>query len=450
MVISFSWGGQNIFAVLIGIPPLVAAALMSRRSLFFIFYFMCVLFVVGQRTLYWGPSLRFVPGEMLLYLLGFLCLGYKTPSPLLRQGGIPAAVWVLFLATFFAVYSTARWTYYQPGDLNQAFFYAKMMWLSIPAFFVCGRLIQRFEHVQTTILLISVGCFFLSGLALAEYYHLPFIRYFGGFVEAKSHDSFSAEGFRRLGASFWGGPMLAGYLTVSFPVIMSQFFNSKSNVQKMITLGTLVMNFLVIYYSGHRGLWVTCLISIAIFFYLKGLKGIFILLLLGSLGLHFVPDIAKERIQSVVGSTEDSSAKKRKERAEYAWEMVKRDPIIGSGWGSSGLVHSDFLQLWADAGGVAFLSLLFIFLQITSRLWIWFRKIRDRSYREYYFGLFASVSAGFIILWHQAWFNLPEQFFPFWILMALAYHYPTICLNDTRVALTTLMNKVEMEKKQNA
>lgn len=443
MILSFAWGQKIVFGILVAIPPLAAAVTMSRRGLFFIFYFMCMTLMIGQRTIYIGPNIRIVPAEVLLILLFVFCLSYQSRSPLLRQGTIPIPAIVLSAFSLFAIYTTYRWANFYWDSINTAIGYAILMWLSIPAFFVCGRLIQRLDQMKTILTIIMMGCFFLSALGLIEYFNLPFIKYFGGFLNEESLDRLAYEGFRRLGASFWGGPMLAGFLTLCFPLLIAHWINAKTMTQKVLFGGTIILTFLVIYYSGHRGLWVACLFGIACFFYLKGLKGIFILMLLATLGLQFLPKEAKARIKTLYGETEDSSAKKRKERAEEAWQIVLKDPVVGSGWGASGLVHSDMLQIWADAGGFTLASFVLLFFQILGRLWLRFRMIKDRVMKEYCCGFFGSLAGVFVVLMDQAWLNLPEQYIAFWIIMALAYQYPNVILNETRIQAYAVMQQQE-------
>lgn len=446
MIASFSMGGKTVFGILIGIPPVIAVATMSRKGILFIFYFMIVLFTVGQRTIYIG-MVRFVPSEVLLWGLAAICLSFKGVSGL-RSGKVPVAVIVLFCSTLFAVFATTRWIYFQDGKIDRAIGYAKMMWMAVPAFFVCGRLAQRFEVIDKSVNLISMGCLFLAFLGLSEYFHLGFVRYFTGFV-LQDHEISGAEGFRRLGATFWGGPMLAGYLSVALPLILAHFFASKSKIDRLFIGTAVVLVFLSVYYSGHRGLWVAVVFSLSCYFFVKGLRGIFILLILGTLALQVTPKIAVERIKSLSGETEDSSAKKRKHRAEFAWEIIKKDPVIGSGWGASGLVHSDFLQLWADAGGVSLAALFFIFIQTWIRLLIKAHRARSKIHKEYYCGFIAALAAAFVALANQAWFNLPEQYVPFWVIVAMAYHFPTVIYNENKIVFHSVMQKIDAEKKQN-
>ncbi len=451
LMVSFSLGGQTVFGILIAIPPLAAWVTFSRKGMLFILYFLCITFAVGQRTFYIGPYVRVVPSEMFMYLLAVSCLALRGQSALYKRSSIPWALLLLCVFSSIGIilattkeYANMMASFNQSADLNLAFFYAGMMWMGLPAFWICGNLVRRFEELQNISTIFALICLFLSFLGLAEYFQWGFIGYFKGFTDANARDMMTGEGFHRLGATFWGGPMLAGFLTLCFPLNLAHFFSSRTTIQRIMVLSSLILSFLVIYYSGHRGLWISCLIGIACFFYLKGVKGIFILVLLAALGLQFAPNIAKERIQTLAGTAEDSSAHKRKGRAEDAWGLIKKSPVLGNGWGASGLVHSDLLQIWADAGIFTFGSFFILFVQIILRLFSAAKRMKNKIFREYSYGFIASLIGVFIVLMGQAWFNLPEQYAPFWLIMGLAYQYPNVILNEKRIAIQLEIEKHKM------
>lgn len=417
MMVSLNTGNQGIFIMALFIPPLIGFLTGRRQGLLLIYYFIIITFTVGQRSLFFGQYFRIVPAGILLWALAILSLFVKPRIPLNQP--FPIAVIALFFFTLFACLYREWW-----ANLNFSLFYAHMMWLAIPAFFVTRRLIQRLEQVQTIGLIIGFGCFFLSFLALSEFFNFGYIRYFGNYFW--SSNVIATSGFHRLGAFFWGGPMLAGYLTLCFPLICSQFLISKTGVQKTILAISIVLIGLTIYFSGHRGLWAAFLVGMGYFFYLRGIKGVMILVLLAILGFQFIPQEAKLRMGTLYGEKRDSSSETREQRAKFALQLIEKKPIQGHGWGKSGLVHSDLLQLWADSGLGALISLLGLFAMIIIRLKRSLKWVKNKIFREYFYGFSASLASVFIILCNQAWFNLAEQYTPFWVVMALAYQYPTI------------------------
>ena len=438
MMASFNFGGKVVFGILIGIPPLIALGTGSRKAYQFILYFICILFAMGQRTIHIGHYFRIVPSAIILWGIAVVALFTRPQFPSTKKT-LPWSVLILSLSSALGIFIGFN----NSQNVNLGFMYAHMMWMSIPAFLVAHRFAQRIEHIQTIVNVLSMGCLFLSFLGIAEYYGLGFIRYFSGFIQGKTLSG--QEEFTRMAATFWGGPMMAGYISMCFPLILAHFFSSKTMTQKGISLISLTLCFVAIYLSGHRGVWLPVLFSLIIYFYLKGIKGILYILILITIGIHFIPQGAKTRLGGLYGEQRDSSSIKREGRAREAWEMIKENPVVGSGWGASGLVHSDFIQIWADAGFTAFSTFVWIYLMIFKRL-LGVVKTHNKIFKEYCYGFFAAILSTMGILLQQTWLNLPELYTPFWFVMALAYQYPNIISIENKIEFAyyqSAMGRVE-------
>lgn len=426
LMIAFGSGEKKILQVFLGVPPLLFLVFGGKKRTIIIFYYICLLFVMGQRTLYLGEYFRIVPSAIILWGLAFIALAIRPQ----KVPGIPLPAPVLILG--FASAAAIVLGAVDNRNLNLGFSYAHMMWLSIPAFFVCHRVVHRMEQIQSVVTMLSFSCIFLSFLGIAEYQGFGFVKYFSGFM--KGETLIGQEGAARMAATFWGSPHLASYLGLCFPLILAQFFSSRTMTQKTFSCLGLVLTFVAIYLAGHRGVWVPVLAGIALYFHFRGAKGIVILMILIALGIYFVPKSAVERMQGLAGERRDSSSVKREERARGALELIVKSPFLGHGWGASGLVHSDPLQIWADSGIFGFVGFMGCFFVIWIRL---FRisKIRDSLYKDYFRGFFVSVFVGFTILLQQAWLNLPENYTPFWVIMGLAYQLPNILFIEKKIAL---------------
>jgi hypothetical protein len=420
MILSFSLGGKAAFGILIAIPPLMAWLAGKRKSFRFILYFICVAFVVGQRTLYLGHA-RIVPSEILLWFLAFSCLFVKSEYRF-RGSSVPMPVIILFIASVFGIL-IAVFAGFNP---NAAFSYAKGIWLALPAFFVVRKLVTRMEHVKTILTIISLAALFLCFLGVSEYYNLPFVKLFAGYIDSHSRLIETGEGFRRAGATFWGGASMALMIVIFFPVMLAHWYNARTLTEKIILSASLVLSVLFIYFSGYRGLWVTLCAALGLYFYLKGIKGIMVLFLVLGLLWAVTPDIAKQRIQTLHGKKADSSALKHEARAVYVVELIQRSPVLGNGWGASGLSHTDVLQVWADSGLAAFLSFLAIFFGASMKMMKILACYGDKRVREYAYGFAVAPLVILMVLSHQAFFNLPEQYPPMWITIALAWQYPYV------------------------
>ena len=426
MMISFGLGGPAVFGVIIAIPPLLAWFSGRRRGYIFIIYFICITFVVGQRTFHIGQYVRIVPSELLMWILALTAL-FIHPQYKTGKLPIPLAAFFLFFFSALGVYTAST---IENLDMNLAFFYASMMWMAVPAFLVVSRFINRVEHMQNIATLLAFECLFLSFLAMAEYFDLGFVKLFSGYI--KGETIMGQEDFKRISASFWGGPMMSAFIAMCFPFIFVQWQSTKSIVLKLLFAISMVLSLLTIYFSGHRGLWIPFLIGISLFFILKGIRGAVVLGILLLVAIPLIPESAIRRFEAVQGENQDTSAKKRQEMAEYTWRMLQEKPVLGHGWGASGLPHSDLLQMGADAGGFTLLSFLMIFLGVIFRLFtLKVRKIK--LFKEYRDALLSSLAMGIAILSCQAWFNLPEQYAPFWFIVALAYNYPQLVMTETKL-----------------
>ncbi|MBN1688956.1 MAG: O-antigen ligase family protein [Candidatus Omnitrophica bacterium] len=430
MMASFSFKGQAVFAAIIIVPPIFAYAMGTRKAYLFIMYYLFITFSIGQRTMFFGKYFRVVPCEILVVALAIVALFVRLPVKSTRAK-IPKAVYILALSSAWAVLN-GWYVDSTPDEINQSLFYAKMMWIAIPCYIVVRRMVHEVSHVQNILTIMATVCLFLSILSISEYMGLGYVKIFGGYLQEVT--TIGEEGFKRAGAAFWGNAMLAGFLAIWFPLIFAELRNSRTNTHRFFLFLSFIFTAGAIYISGHRGVWVPSVISFVAYFSVKGIR-FFVMAVIGLMCLYYLaPQVAKDRMHTIYGEKQDSSAKEREARAKYAWSVVQNSPILGNGWGSSGLVHSDILQIWADVGIFGMLAYLSLFLSNVRRLWSQYRKTKSRMLREYFCGFVGSTVAALAILTVQPFFNLPEQYAPFWAMMALAYFYASVVLAEKRAA----------------
>lgn len=429
VILCFSAGNKYLTGIVIAGPFLVGVMKGVEKGPHSILMLACAAFVLGQRTVHFGNYVRVVPSEAILWLLALLCLPRPKPQLLLKTS-MPFAVLILCGCLLLGFFSR-RPEY--PWDFNLAVAYSKGLWLSLPVFFVISHAITRSEQYRRLFYLMAIECLFLSILSVAEVYDLPFIHALPGFYGEK-HVVVDFAEFTRSFSGFWGNPMLGGMIAIWFPILLYQWNYTKTPIRKLIIGSALTLSVLCIYYSGFRGVWGSLVVSLAAFYYLKGLRKTFAFLLLLGVAVQFMPETAIERMSAVQGEDQDSSTLKRLHRMHVAWEMIKERPFLGSGWGASGLVHSDYLQLWADCGLPAPLAFLAVMLAVLKRLYSSIRLIDSMEQRECLYAFIASVLMVFLILTNQPFFNLPEQYPPLWVLMALAYQYPNVIRSERESA----------------
>lgn len=427
LIVSFSLATKSLAVMVIGGVPLLLVAQGTRRACLLAFYFACACFVIGQRTTWLSAHIRLVPSEIILWGLAFGCLRLKPLPKLAAFSVVPASAVLLCVGAAWGVVMACI----NSGDPDLAVSYAKEIFLVVPVFFICGRLLSRTEQVHVLVNLLMVECFFLSLFSLMEFLNLM-PSFFSGYFQ---HVEYIGEGnFGRAMSSFWGGPMLSAYVAFCFPLLLSHWSASMSRVQGWLTACSLFLSALCIYFAGHRGIWVPCLLACAYVFFRKGaVRGaIFIVAL--AIGVNFLPENARSRLAGLSSETMDASTRIRKERAEHAWDLVWESPILGNGLGSSGLVHNDWLQLWADAGVLPVSALLALFLKIGGRLSFLVGNFKNPTWKEYGYGFQSSLICIALVMSSQPFFHLPEQYPPLWTLVALSYWYPALALMERREA----------------
>jgi hypothetical protein len=425
IIASFTVGAKYAIVVFLGAPIFLGMMRAGDEGRGFIFTVLCMSFVIGQRTLYLGTYCRIHPSEIVIWLLAILCIPVSRPSfPL--KAGIPFLVGALAFGTLSGF--VPRGVFPQTFGLDVA--YSKGLWLAVPAFFVCSKVLRRSKQVEEVGYLLSLESLFLSFLSIAEAYDLPFVRRLSAFYGEKTV-IVDFAGFTRSASGFWGNLMLSALISLWLPWQIARWSRPGTSLLRRWIIGaSILLSFMCIYYSGYRGIWAGTLAGMAFFSYLRGMRKVFFFSLLLAVGVYFLPQSATRRLSGIQESSRDTSSVKHLMRPYFAAQVLMKRPMLGSGWGASGLVHSDFLQFWADCGLHAVLAYLGVFILVLRRLLSTAEKLRSIQDRHSLYALAAGIVSYFLILQVETSFDLPEQYPPFWITMGLAYHYPNVLLAE--------------------
>jgi O-antigen ligase len=140
------------------------------------------------------------------------------------------------------------------------------------------------------------------------------------------------------------------------------------------------------------------------------------------------PVVAQVRVVALLteGFMSDSSALKRLYRIQKTLVVFRQSPLDGWGWGSTGWVHSDLLQIAAMLGIFAFLAFIGWYLYTLMRVvrlyrtskepWVWEESVA-----------FITFLVGFIVVLSiQAAIVLPQLIIPMWLLFAMAEQLPRL------------------------
>ena len=121
-----------------------------------------------------------------------------------------------------------------------------------------------------------------------------------------------------------------------------------------------------------------------------------------------------------MGFQADSSAEDRLHRIENAWQLFLKEPLWGNGWGQSGWVHSDLLQIAANLGGVALLVFLLWYGATFVKVWRVYKSRTEPWVRDESVALLTFLVGFIFILGTQAVIVLPQMIHPMWLLFALS------------------------------
>ena len=410
------WKAPVITAIALA---LFAAFVAGRRMWDKIFYFWILLFALGYRTAHLTSNLSIHPLEIIIWLLFFSLLAYRMHERKWQNPILPTVAW--FFVAFFPIgFLHALQTRVRP-DLDIAALLP--MLVVVPVFALTNELVNSSNKFRTIGGLLAVIAFYIAFLGDLEYYFPSAVAPFQGFF-SDAIETITVEGFARAGFSFWGSPVVALLLALLLPLVLVQFYWWKRFEARLFLTLTVVLTLLGMYVSGYRSIWLLGLGEMYLYFLLKGSGKWLGLMVAGTaFVLTSLPLVAQERLNNFLtyGFNADSSAQKRAERIVIAWQQFLRSPLIGNGFGSTGWVHSDLLQIADMLGAIAFLLFMiwlgYHFLQVLtlyrakSRVepWVWETSV----------GLLVFLVGFVYVLSIEASIVLPQLIIPMWMILAL-------------------------------
>lgn len=406
-------GVRMVLAILAASIFLVIVGSGQKGSLGAGVYVCVAAFAFGQRTLHIGSQIRITPAEAIAWLLFLFLLFYARLSGLPVRSKLPLSAKVLAALALLAIFTS----YLRYGDFQLGIAYGKLILLLIPAFYVAHNLVESPAQVKMIARILSVVLVVLSFLGVAEYFRLGFIDYLPGFFTVPGPIA-GQEGFARAVGSFWGGPMLSAFLVLLFPLSLAHLASVKNPFMRILFVAGLLLSVWFIYSAGHRGIWMAFLVSLLVYAYFSGARRLVAVVILVAIAVQFLPTEFFDRIEGLYGAHMDSSSAKRYGRALDAVAIALANPL-GAGWGATGLVHSDFLQVAGDCGIPALAAWLLFYWWAIKRLKNQIRLTTDGIEKRYMIGFAAAIAGFFIAFLTEAYFNLPEYWTPFWFVFAL-------------------------------
>ncbi len=404
-----------IVALLLGFLILVP----SQRVLKFGFVLWILTFGFGWRTLYVTPYLNIHPSEVAVYLLfvEMFILALVTRKKI--DFSIPLFIPILMVFAVLGVVTAMSSG--RPADVILEEF--KIFVALVPSYYVVKWLVVTRQDWERALLIAVLVVVYVSGLGLMDYFAPGLSRTVSGtgstdpqYIALSINNIVS---FERVGFIFYGS-FTAGFVIFTFFGLSAYYFMSwQRALHVQIFLGVVLLIELAgMYLSGYRGLWYAMGVLLLAFAFVQ--KRAWFLLGATLVSLPFLPVNFFQRFQSLFElQYADSSQFSRMARATYALDQLRESPISGIGWGGSGYVHSDLIQIGANLG---VLALACFVLWLLSIIWKMLKLSRYKSWGSGYAGaLFATLCGLMVVFAGEGLIVFVQLMIPVWFLFAMAY-----------------------------
>ncbi len=392
----------------------------SERVLRFGFTLWILTFAFGWRTVYLTPNLNIHPAEVLLVLLFFAMVGRAVIQKTTLDLSLPIVVPFFLLFGAFGIYVALS-----AGRVLDIVIEESKVFFAIPfVYYVVRWSIKSQQDWERAARWATAVAVYISCLGLLDYFFPSLSRALSAREDIPTtflSQSYQGASFTRVGFVFFGN-FAAGFVVFtfagfSFYYVLRDLRTLTDAPRRILMILFLALELGGIYLSGYRGLWYAVAFFIAVYtiFQRRALG----LIAAGSLILPLLPIDFFNRFQSVFNTQfADSSQYDRIFRATRAYNMILQAPLTGVGWGGSGYVHSDFIQITANLGlfGIA----LFL-LWIAGILWRLFYLTRRTNWvKEYARILFASICGLLVSLSGEGLIIFVQLIFPIWFLFAMS------------------------------
>lgn len=311
----------------------------------------------------------------------------------------------------------------------------------LPVFILVGRYKLSMSGLSRLFAIYIYATAITAALGLLEYYLPSVALSLPGFsVRTEPLEAWelnASQNFVRAGYTFWGSPTVGHIMVFSIPLFwMKEVRNHIGGKWKVVSLWILII--LGIFVTGNRANWVHLLlmgfIYITLYKPLTGGVGRFFKVIIGVmvvlvLAVQFLPESTLNRIMTIFFATQgeadiakDSSGYVRQQRYDNALEMIKDNPL-GVGWGGSGWVHADLLQITANLGWLG--GLLFFAILLLPLLKAGMKAIHlpeSSTYRKILVVFIAIQSVVILNFWRNGIFSLPQTGIYYFIFWSLLHH----------------------------
>jgi O-antigen ligase len=409
-------GIRELAILLIGIVTVVVMLAPRPALLRAGFYFWIATFVVGWRQIWITSNLKIHPAEAVIWFL-FLVLFVQRitqQKPIVSWLPLSYGLFLLLgiVGLFNGIYNHVTW------DVILSEF--KSFLVVIPILYVSREVIESMADLRRALIVFTLTAVFVATLGIVEHYAPGWVAPLSGYF-GNNPILYSQQGFARANFTFFGGAIASIFLVTVWLVNLSLVYSTQHRWVAFLWLAGAVMSGFAIYLSGNRAPWVGAFVGLCIFV-LFDLRRRGVIVLAGLALLPLLPQQFYHHLWAVVDPTRyyDTSVLKRRQWFQSALDLTWHNPIIGRGWGSSGWVHSDLLQIAANLGVPALALFLLWYVDKIYKLVLVVRKSASSILSTYAAGILSGLIAVLICLSAESIILLPQLIVPIWFLLALA------------------------------
>ena len=326
-------------------------------------------FILGYRTFEPIPGLKLHPIEVFVFA-SIIRIIVSSPPKYFKM---PLNITLLgiFFVTFFILDCLTRYNQYALLEFKNAI-------LLLMIFFVIQHIQIKKVYIIRLFKIYLFSASIISSLGILEFLFPSFMSSLFGYQDETVLIDQTIS-FSRLAFLFWGSHLAANLIPPVFLILLLLKAEKDpiANNNSFLTF-LIIINLFAIYLSGNRISWLvlTVLLIATLFQYrsslLPNMKSYILLVTISFVAYIYSQPVEGRYIstfKALTGQIDtrfDSSGGVRLARAKIAMASIASHPL-GTGWGSQGWVHSDFLQISATIGIIPGVIFLFVPLFILLR-----------------------------------------------------------------------------------
>ncbi len=414
---ALQFGARELVIFILAAVAIGLVVVPTERTIGFGFALWILTFGFGWRTIHLTSFLSIHPAEVLAWLLFGLVMLYGIIRRVRLDFSIPRWIPVLMIFSGIGVLTAVAFARSAELFLREA----KGFWVIIPIYYIVQWIItDRVKWERAMWLGIGVAVY-VSLLGWMDFFTPALSQALTGVSNAKILIVSPTQGdFERAGFAFYGSPAAGLMIFTFFGLSVYNLLDSTQGQRRYLILNGAVVaiQLVAMYLSGYRGVYYATLILVMAYALMQ--RKIWALAVGAIAVLPLLPSAFFQRFTSLWDwRYADSSQFSRMQRASDALDLVYQYPLFGVGWGGSGYVHSDFIQIAANLGlpaGIVFL------LWLLTLIWKMFQLRKNSDWTgRYAVAVFATLCGLMIILAGEGLLAQVHLAIPIWFMLAMAY-----------------------------